>query len=35
MKICIPIIRQDGLNDTVAQHFGMRIPAENTEETNT
>ncbi len=35
MKVCIPIIRQDGLNDMVAQYFGMRIPAENTEENNT
>ena len=35
MKVCIPIIRQHGLNDMVARHFGMKIPAENTEETKT
>jgi hypothetical protein len=35
MKVCIPIIRQDGLNDMVAQYFGMRMPADNTGETNT
>jgi len=34
MKICIPIIRQDGLNNMVTQHFGMRM-LENTEENNT
>jgi hypothetical protein len=34
MKVCIPIIRQDGLNNMVARHFSMRIPAQNTEETN-
>jgi len=35
MKVCTPITRQDGLNDMVARHFGMRIPAQNTEEANT
>ncbi len=36
MKLCIPIIRQDGvLNDMVAQNFGMRTHAEKTQENNT
>ena len=35
MKVCIPIIRQDGLNNMVTQHFGMRMPAENIQENNT
>ncbi|CAG1008235.1 hypothetical protein METP1_03564 [Methanosarcinales archaeon] len=35
MKVCIPIIRHDGLNNMVTQDFGMRMPSENTEENNT
>ncbi len=35
MKVCMPVIRHDGLNDIVARHFGMRMAAENTEENNT